>query len=44
MDKLISGRTKEMKLEQFIGIFPNAISDDLCSKFVNYFKLEGNRI
>ena len=37
MDKLISGRTKEMKLEQFIGIFPNAISDDLCSKFVNYF-------
>jgi len=26
-----------MKLEQFIGIFPNAISDDLCSEFVNYF-------
>ena len=26
-----------MKLEQFIGIFPNAINDDLCSEFVNYF-------
>jgi hypothetical protein len=27
----------EMKLEQFVGIFPNAISDDLCSEFVHYF-------
>ena len=29
----------EMKLEQFIGIFPNAISDDLCSDFLSWFNL-----
>ena len=27
----------EVKLEQFIGIFPNAINDDLCSEFVKWF-------
>ena len=26
-----------MKLEQFIGIFPNVINDDLCSEFVKWF-------
>ena len=30
---------KEIKLEQFIGIFPNAITDDLCYDFVNYFNI-----
>jgi hypothetical protein len=28
---------KEMKLKQFIGIFPNAISDKVCSEFVKCF-------
>ena len=28
-----------MKLEQFIGIFPNAINDDLCSAFIEWFNL-----
>ena len=28
---------KEIKLEQFIGIFPNAITDDLCYDFVRVF-------
>ena len=27
----------KVSIEQFIGIFPNAITDDLCSEFVNYF-------
>ena len=30
-------KKKEIKMEQFIGIFPNAINDELCSEFVNYF-------
>jgi len=28
-----------MKLEQFIGIFPNAINDNLCFDFVNWFNV-----
>ena len=37
---LMSERKKmenKMKLEQFIGIFPNAINDDLCSDFIRWF-------
>ena len=33
-DKIIRST---MKLEQFIGIFPNAINDDLCSAFIKWF-------
>ena len=28
-----------MIMEQFIGIFPNAINDNLCSEFVNFFNM-----
>ena len=28
-----------MKLEQFIGIFPNAIDNSLCSNFIEWFNL-----
>jgi len=28
---------KDNRMDQFIGTFPNAISDDLCARFVNYF-------
>ena len=28
---------RQFSLNQFIAIFPNAINDDLCSAFVNYF-------
>jgi hypothetical protein len=27
----------QVSIEQFIGIFPNAINDDLCSEFVKWF-------
>ena len=30
---------KKMKLEQFIGIFPNAINEHLCSELVNFFNI-----
>ena len=26
-----------MKIEQFIGTFPNIITDDLCSEWVKWF-------
>jgi len=29
----------EIKLEQFIGIFPNAVNDELCSEYVRWFDL-----
>jgi len=32
-----NGEDRQISLDQFIGIFPNAINDDLCSEFVNYF-------
>ena len=28
---------KEMKLDQFIGIFPNALEPELCNKVVRWF-------
>jgi hypothetical protein len=34
---IYNGENRQISLDQFIGIFPNAISDDLCSDFVNYF-------
>jgi len=32
-----------MIMEQFIGIFPNAINDNLCSEFVNFFNMVSDR-
>ncbi len=29
----------KMKMEQFIGIFPNAVNNELCSEFINWFNL-----
>ena len=34
---IYNGENRQISLDQFIGIFPNAINDDLCSEFVNYF-------
>jgi hypothetical protein len=33
------GQESEFKMEQFIGIFPNALDSDVCSKFVEWFDL-----
>ena len=30
-------KVQQLSIEQFIGIFPNAMNDDLCSEFVNWF-------
>ena len=30
-------KEQQLSIEQFIGIFPNTINDDLCSEFVNWF-------
>ena len=35
--RIYNGEDRQISLDQFIGIFPNAINDDLCSEFVNYF-------
>ena len=34
---IYNGEERQFSLEQFIGIFPNAINDDLCSEFVKWF-------
>ena len=34
---IYNGENRQISLDQFIGIFPNAISDDLCSDFVEWY-------
>ena len=34
---LYNGEERQCSMEQFIGIFPNAINDDMCSRFVKWF-------
>ena len=36
-DKVQKSEVKKCTIEQFIGIFTNAVSDNLCSEFVNWF-------
>ena len=35
--KIHNGEERQFSMEQFIGIFPNAISDDLCSDFLEWY-------
>ena len=30
-------KENKIKIEQFIGVFSNAINDELCSKFIKWF-------
>jgi len=36
-DYLKMNKPKQMELDQFIGIFPDAIDDDLCTAFLDWF-------
>ena len=34
---IYNGEARQFSMEQFVGIFPNAISDELCSEFIKWF-------